>query len=199
MLVSSWSQSDIVIIVWTMSHLALLKRVNVKSKKRRSSTCSRDKVNSPAPVPLLIHRFGAVATPNRAVLSGGGGTLPQPGTLQYFHHFCRAPVPPPTPSQLLLSSKSSVVFCHLCLSCLFSLSQRSISLTHPFWLCALIWTGPKKKKRKKGRPGVASSPRWAPSRKQNILQHESTSTRNFAPSSHNLPSSPPQRTYGSLN
>lgn len=132
-----------------MSHLALLKRGNGKSKKRRSSTSARDKVNSPAPVPLPIHRFGAVATPNRAVLSGGGGTLPQPGTLQYLCQFCRAPVPPPTPSQLLLSSKSSVVFCHLCLSCLFSLSQRSISLAHPFWLCALIWTGPKKRREKK--------------------------------------------------
>lgn len=182
-----------------MSHLALLKRGNGKSKKRRSSTCARDKVNSPAPIPLPIHRFGAVATPNRAVLSGGGGTLPQPGTLQYLCQFCRAPVPPPTPSQLLLSSKSSVVFCHLCLSSLFSLFP-ALHLTHtPLLALRANLDGTEKKKRKKGRPGVASSPRWAPSRKQNILQHESTSTRNFAPSSHNLPSSPPQRTYGSLN
>lgn len=182
-----------------VSSCSCLKEETRKAKKkRRPSTCARDKVNSPAPVPLPLHRLGAVPAPNRAVFSGGGGTLPQPGTLQYFDHFCRAPVPPPTPSQLF-SSKAPVVFCHLISVCLFSLFPALHLTRTPLLALRANLDGTERKKRRAKKKAVRG---WHPHHvgphpKQNILQHEST--RNFAPSSHNLLTPPEKLRQPQLN
>lgn len=77
-------------------------------------------VLSPSPVPCSTFAISA------------GPLFPLP----HLPSFCSPPKAP---------SSSAIFVCPV-----FSpFSQRSISLTHPFWLCALIWTGPKKRREKK--------------------------------------------------